>query len=125
MKADFKLKSEQIQRQGKDPVTVFNLQGWLDAQSEEMLLDAARKSHQSGDRYLIIDLTELAMITSVGIRALQKVQNLFTDKVENALQMRICNAPPEVYHVLKLTGILHDMPVYESLQSALLSYEIK
>ena len=48
MNADLKITSEQIQRQGKDPVTVFHLRGWMDAQSEDQLLTAARETYAAG-----------------------------------------------------------------------------
>ena len=119
MSVDFKITSEQIQQQGKDPVTVFHLRGWLDAQSEEMLLTAAREARTAGTNHLVLYLEELTMLTSVGIRAIQKAQKVF----ENATDLKLCNAPPNVYHVLKLTGFLQTLPVYESLQAALDSYK--
>ena len=45
---DVTLKIVQEQEQGRVPVTVFHLQGWLDAQSEEQLLAAAREVYDAG-----------------------------------------------------------------------------
>jgi anti-anti-sigma factor len=126
MDSDLKIISEQIQRQGKDPVTVFHLRGWLDAQSEEQLLTQAREAHAAGARYLILDLAEISMLTSTGMRAIQKVYMIFTPPDQNVKidHMKLCNALPQVYHVLGVTGFLQTMPMYESLQSALDSYEV-
>jgi len=126
MNADLKITSEQIQRQGKDSVTVFHLRGWLDGQSEEQLLTAAREAHAAGARYLVLDMAEIDTLTSAGMRAIQKVYKLFTPSDQNAKTARIklCNASAPVYQVLKITGFLQSMPMYESLQTALDSYEV-
>jgi anti-anti-sigma factor len=125
MNTDFKITSEQIQRQGKDPVTVFHLRGWMDAQSEDQLFTAAREAYASGMHYLILDMAEVDMLTSAGMRTIQKVYKLFTPPDQNAktAHMKLCNASPPVYHVLGVTGFLQTMPMYESLQAALDSYE--
>jgi anti-anti-sigma factor len=126
MNADLKIISEQIQRQDKDPVTVFHLRGWLDAQSEEYLLTHAREVHEAGARYLILDMAEIDFLTSAGMRTLQKVYILFTPPNQNVKKahMKLCNASPQVYHILGVTGFLQTMPMYESLQSALDSYAV-
>lgn len=115
MKADFKFTSEQIEQLGKTPATVFHLHGWLDAQSEKLLLSAVEEAKANGANTIILDLEELTMLTSVGIRAIQKAQKMF----ESESDVKLCNAPPNVYHVLKLSGFLQFMPVYESLEAAL------
>ena len=49
MNSDLKISSEHMQ--ADVPVTVFRLRGWLDAQSEEQLLEAARTSYDGGARH--------------------------------------------------------------------------
>ena len=56
------------------PVTVLHLRGWLDAQSEELLLAAARDAHDVGARFLLIDLAEVDTLTSAGMRHAKGVQ---------------------------------------------------
>ena len=46
MNSDLSISSEQIP--GEVPVTVLHLRGWLDAQSEEQLLEAARGAYDKG-----------------------------------------------------------------------------
>jgi len=126
MNAELKITSEQIQRQGKDTVTAFHLRGWMDAQSEDQLLTAAREAYTAGARLLVLDMAEIDMLTSAGMRAIQKVYKLFTPTEQDVkiARMKLCNAPPSIYHVLGVTGFLHTMPMYESLQAALDSYEV-
>jgi anti-anti-sigma factor len=123
MNSDLKITSEEVQ--AKVPVTVFRLRGWLDAQSEELLLEQMRIAYDNGARYAIIDLDELDTLTSAGMRALQKVYQMFTPKEERfkVERLKLCNAPPQIYNVLGITGFLQNIPMYESLDAALESLE--
>jgi anti-anti-sigma factor len=105
-------------------VTVFRLRGWLDAQSEEQLLEAARTSYDGGARYLLIDMSELDTLTSAGMRALQKVYQIFTPKEDQfrMAHLKLCSAPPQIYNVLGITGFLQNIPMYESQDAALQSF---
>ncbi len=122
MESDFQISAEQIQ--AGVPVTVFHIRGWLDAQSEEQLLAAARTVYEEGARYLLVDMKELDTLTSAGMRALQKVYQIFTPKEEHfkAAYLKLCSAPPQIYNVLGITGFLHNIPMYESVDSALQSF---
>lgn len=122
MNSELKISSEQMQ--ADVPVTVFHLRGWLDAQSEEQLLEASRTAHDGGVRYLLIDMSELDTLTSAGMRALQKVYQIYTPKEDRfrVAHVKLCNAPPQIYNVLGVTGFLQNMPMYESLDSALKSF---
>jgi anti-anti-sigma factor len=119
MNSDFKITNEQVQ--ASVPVTVFHLRGWLDGQSEEEFLGAARIAYEEGARYLLIDMNELDTLTSAGIRAIQKVYQIYTPKEEHmkVSHLKLCNAPPQIYNVLGITGFLHNVPMYESISSAL------
>src|SRR5512147_1674702 len=122
MNSDLKISAEQIQ--ATVPVTVLHVRGWLDAQSEEQLLAAARTAYEAGARYLLVDLKELDTLTSAGMRALQKVYQIFTPKEEHfkVAHLKLCNAPPHIYNVLGITGFLQNIPMYESMDTALQSF---
>ena len=122
-KSDYKLTSEQIQIEGKSPVTVFHLSGWLDAHSEKQLETSAQEAYESGVRYLVLDLADIETLTSAGMRAIERVYKLFTPRDDKTAYLKLCSAPPQVYHVLGITGFLLTMPMYENLQAALDSFE--
>ena len=118
---DSTLKITQEQVQGKVPVTVLHLRGWLDAQSEESLLAAAQNAHKTGTKYILLNLEEVETLTSAGMRAMQKLYKIFTpegDQYRHSF-VKLCAAPPQVYHVLGITGFLHNMPNYETQQAAI------
>lgn len=119
MNSDLKISSEEMQ--ADVPVIVFHLRGWLDAQSEGQLLEAARTTYDGGARYLLIDMSELDTLTSAGMRALQKVYQIFTPKDEQfkVAHLKLSSAPPQIYNVLGITGFLQNIPMYESTQAAL------
>lgn len=122
MNSDLKISSEEVQ--ADVPVTIFHLRGWLDAQGEMQLLEEARKASDGGAQYLLIDMSDVDTLTSAGMRALQKVYMIFTPK-ENQLRvahLKLCNAPPQIYNVLGVTGFLHQIPMYESIDSAIESF---
>ena len=122
MNSDLKITTEEVQ--ADVPVTVFELRGWLDALSEEQLLDAARMAYDGGARYLLIDMSELDTLTSAGMRALQKVYQVFTPKEDHfkVAHLKLCSAPPQIYNVLGITGFLHNIPMYESRDAAIESF---
>ncbi len=122
MNSDLKITIEQ--RQAAVPVTVFSIRGWLDGQSEEQLLVAARNAYEGGARYLLMDMSDLDTITSAGIRAIQKLYQMYTPKEERfkIAHLKLCNAPPQIYNVLGITGFLQNIPMYASLDDALESF---
>jgi anti-anti-sigma factor len=122
MDSDLKISSEEVQ--ADVPVTVFRLRGWLDAQSEGQLLEEARKASDTGAQYLVIDMKDLDTLTSAGMRALQKVYQVFTPREDQfkVAHLKLCNAPAHIYNVLGVTGFLQQIPMYESLDSALESF---
>lgn len=122
MISDLKITIEQ--RQAKVPVTVFHMRGWLDAQGEAQFLEAARVAYDDGARYLLVNMSDLDTLTSAGMRAIQKVYKMYTPKDEQfkVAHFKLCNAPPQIYNVLGVTGFLQNIPMYESLDAALESF---
>jgi anti-anti-sigma factor len=118
MISDLKNTVEQVQ--GKVPITIFHLRGWLDGQSEGQFFQWASEAYENGTRYLLLDLSELDMLTSAGLRAIQRVHKLYTpgDDSKGSKYFKMASAPPQIYHVLEITGFLHVVPNYESVESA-------
>ena len=119
MDSDLKIFSEDVQ--GSVPVKVFHLRGWLDAQGEGQLLEDARTASDAGTRYVVIDMKDLDTLTSAGMRALQKVYQVFTPKEDQfkVAHLTLCNAPAHIYNVLGVTGFLQHIPMYETLHDAI------
>jgi anti-anti-sigma factor len=123
MGVEFKLTKENPE--GKPDIAVFHLGGWLDAQSEAQLVEAVRKAKEEGAQNVLLDLRGVDTITSAGIRAIQAAFQLFSVKGESPrrTRLKLCNAPPQVYQVLSITGMLVNVPAYESADIAIDSFD--
>ena len=84
----------------------------------------ARTARDGGAEYLLIDMSDLNTLTSAGMRALQKVYQIFTPRDDHfkVAHLKLCNAPPPIYNVLGITGFLQNIPMYETRDSALESF---
>jgi anti-anti-sigma factor len=122
MGVDFKLSREQPQ--GKPDIAVFHLGGWLDAQSEQKLVDAVQKAKDEGAQYVLLDMRDMDTITSAGIRAIHKSYQILTPKDAGSkiMRLKMCNAPPQIYQVLGMTGLLINVPMYENETDAIDSF---
>lgn len=123
MLSDLKNTVEQVQ--AAVPVTIFHLRGWLDDQSEGDFIKWASESYEKGNHYLLLDLSELDTLTSVGMRAIHKVYKMYTPEGadKDSPYLKLASAPPSVYDALKITGFLQSIPLYESVQSAIDSFK--
>jgi len=112
----------QEQVENTDHVVVLRINGLLDAQSEEQLLQAAQKAHAGGAVFLVIDMSQLHTLTSAGIRALQKTYKMFTPKESRESHLKLCTAQPQINNILGITGFLDKIPMYETLDAAVQSF---
>jgi ABC-type transporter Mla MlaB component len=116
-------------------VVVFHLAGRLDGQTESILMQEARQTFDSGARALLIDLTDLEMITSAGLRAFHQIYKLFTPRAEieqwqnekhgepyKSKYFKVAGANSRIYYVLNLAGFLQNIPIYRDVQLALESF---
>ena len=123
MKSNLKNSVEQVQ--GEVLITTFHLSGRLDINGEEDFVKWASDAYQAGARYLLLDMSEVTMLTSAGMRAIQKVYRMFTteDSTLDTSQLKMAAAPPPVYDPLKITGFLKTIPVFETVQSAIAAFK--
>ncbi len=122
------------QEQGKSLVTVLHLNGQLDGSTESQLLEAARQAHEEGARHLLLDLSELTILTSAGLRAIQNILRLFTPQEDKELIRRHGDEPykspyfklvcpnPQIYYILNISGFLQNLLIYNDLNEAVGSF---
>ena len=125
-----------ITKSSEGNVSVLHLAGRLDGESEAALLKSAQDEHAAGVRLLLLDLTELNMLTSAGLRAFHNIYKLFTPKAEvdewekkhpdepfKSTYFKLAGTTPEIYYVLNVAGFLRNIPVFADLQKGLLSFK--
>ena len=130
------------QKQGREPVTVVHLDGKLDSNSFQMLIEEGKKLYAAGARHVIVDMTNLSYISSAGIVSLHSIAKLFrgeampdTEAGWNTIrsmekdrsgglvqQVKLFNVPAEVRNVLEVVGFSSFFEMYSDLDQAIASF---
>ena len=130
------------QVQGKVPVTVIKLEGQLDGQTYQDLINKAREAYKTGWRDFLVDLADLTYISSAGLVALHSVALLArgealpdTDEGWSAYRsmgrskeaeiqhhMKLLNPRPEVNSVLDMVGFSAVFKIFSDLDEAVKSF---
>jgi anti-anti-sigma regulatory factor len=122
------------QIQGEVPVTILHLSGHLHGNTESELLDRARQAQEDGSKYLLLDLSEVEVLTSAGLRAIHNIFNMFTPQTDRAVIKQHGEEPykspyfklvcpnPNVYYVLNIAGFLQNILIYNNLEEAASSF---
>lgn len=122
------------QAEGREHVTIFHLNGTLDASSEDDLCNRANEAVEKGSRFLLLDMENLDHISSAGLRALHNIFKMCTPEEEieaarasdepyKSPYFKLAAASPQVYYVLNLAGFLHNIPFYPTMEDALKSLD--
>jgi anti-anti-sigma regulatory factor len=122
------------QIQGDITATILHLNGQLDRNTDAELLDRVRQSHEDGAKYLLLDLSDVNMLTSTGLHAIHIIFRLFTPP-EDLEKMRVLEGEPykspyfkivcpnpQVYYVLNITGFMQNILVFNNMEDALSSF---
>ena len=130
------------QVQGQVPVTVLKVDGQLDGQTYQDLINKAREAYKAGWRDFLVDMTDLTYISSAGLVALHSMALLLqgeelpdTDSgwsayrsmgrsKEAGLQkhMKLLNPRAEVQSVLDMVGFSAVFETFKDLDEAVKSF---
>lgn len=133
--SDLAITTSQIQ--GDVSVSILHLQGHLHGPTEQELLDRARQAFEDGAKHLVLDMSELDVLSSAGLRAIQNIFKLFTPQSDVELMrqhgdepykspyFKIVCAKPEIYYILNITGFLQNIFIYNNLEEAVNSFSAK
>jgi anti-anti-sigma factor len=120
--------------QGDVSVTVLHLKGHLHGPTENELLDHARQASEDGTKHLLLDMSELDVLSSAGLRAIQNIFKLFTPHNDLELMHHHDGEPykspyfklvcpnPQIYYVLNITGFLQNILIFNNLEDATSSF---
>ena len=118
-----------------DKVITLHLEGNLDAQTENELVNMARNEFDSGTRFLLIDLRGVEVVSSAGLRALHVIYKIYTPENEihdwktanphdvfKSPYFKLAQPSPQVHYVLSMSGFLQSLYIYPSITEALASF---
>ena len=96
-------------------IRLITLYGVLDVTGVERIERKLREFSAGEEAAIILDLSEVPFITSIGIRLL-----IATAKsvVSNGGRLVLHNPTPGVYEILDMTGIAQVIPIYADLEEA-------
>ena len=128
-------------KQGKVPVNVIHIKGDLDASSYLELVKAAQELYDAGVQDLLLDMTDLAFISSAGLASLHIVTKMFRGEKSNTddgwstfkdidrdrgsgMQghVKLLNPSSDVDNVLDTVGFKQFFDVYKNLDEAVQSF---
>ena len=130
------------QAQGKVPVSVIKLDGQLDGQNFQELISKAQELFRAGERDFLLDLSDLAYISSAGLVALHSVALLTRGEElpdmeggwsayrsmgrssEAGIQkhVKLLNPRSEIMGVLDMVGFSHVFEIFTDREEALNSF---
>jgi hypothetical protein len=124
------------QEQGRVPITVFHLVG--DLTSNEALQARAEQAFREGMRNLLIDLSEVPLVNSTGLRALHEIFIMLRGDApgesDQAVKMginagtftsphlKLYRPSKHVLEVLKVTGYDMFLEIYQDYHEAVTSF---
>jgi len=123
------------QIKGKVSATILHLKGQIDRNTDEQLVDRARQSYEDGARHLLLDLSEVDMLTSSGLHAVHVIFRLFTPQSDLDLMHQHRDEPyrspyfkmvcpnPQVYYILNITGFVQNIFIFNNMSDALRSFD--
>jgi anti-anti-sigma factor len=122
------------QVQGETVVTILRLGGHLHGSTEPQLLDHARQVREDGATHLLLDLSELEVLSSAGLRAIQNIFKLFTPPADvdmirahgeepyKSPYIKLVCPNPQIYYVLNITGFMQSLLIFNNMDEAVKSF---
>jgi anti-anti-sigma factor len=129
---------EVTQSQGKVPVTVIKVKGNVDASTYEAFQAVAESEFDRGARYVLLDLSEVAYISSAGFRAVSQIFKLLRSQLSVSAQaqmsqglrdgsykapnLKLLGPNPRVLEALKLAGFDTFLEIHTNSETAIGSF---
>lgn len=125
-------------QQGRVPITIFHLNGDIDANSFELVEAQARQVYEAGARNLLLDLTKVGYISSAGLSMLHTIFTMLRsnsqeesdatikkglrDGTFKSPHLKLLNPSPRVLETLSLMGFDMFLEIHSNLNEAIASF---
>ena len=124
------------QAQGRVPVTIIRVEGSVDAATYQALQTAVDTAYESGARYVLFDLANVAYVSSAGLRVLHRIIDRLRDEGSaegNAApdigggslkspHVKLLNPSKNVSRLLEISGFWVFFDTYTDLDTAIGSF---
>ena len=130
------------QEQGRVPVTVMRLEGQLDGQNFQELIEKARQAYDAGARNFLLDMDALTYISSAGLVALHTIALMLRGEFvpdpqqgwaalkamdrsrDGGIQqhIKLLNPRSEIKGVLEMVGFTGFFEVFSDLREAVQAF---
>jgi anti-sigma B factor antagonist len=104
-----------VLRKEDESVVIVKLQGDLDTETYNQLIEKGNQLLGKPITGLVLDLESLNYISSMGISAIMMVRKLFETKGASFIMV---NIPPAIDQVFQTVKALPDVKVFESMEEA-------
>lgn len=117
-------------------VPVLHVAGHLDGETENMLVTEATSLFNTGKKNLILELSQVDMISSAGLRAIHVIYKMFTQNPDTekwqsehvgetfkSPHFKIAQPSSQVHYVLSMAGFLQNIYIFPTLNEAIESFK--
>ncbi|HSJ59053.1 MAG TPA: STAS domain-containing protein [Anaerolineae bacterium] len=120
------------------PVTIFQIEGAIDVQSADELLQQAKVAFDAGSRNLLLDLDRVTFLSSSGLRAIHQIYTMLRDETAadadpavfqgitagtyKSPHLKLLKPSSSVQNVLKMSGFDMFLDIYRDQAQALASF---
>ena len=108
------------QVQGRVPIAVYRLGDRITIGNFAELEHSARTSYDGGMRDLIVDLSEVPALTSIGVRAIVVLHKMLSEK--NGKHLKLVCPAAETRDMLDISGVTQYIDIYGNLDEAVASF---
>lgn len=109
------------QTQGRFPVTIFRLRERIHLGNFSELEHTAQKNYDDGMRNLVMDLSEVDTLTSIGLRAIVVVHKILA-RSDNGKHLKLAGATAVMREIMQVTGISQFIEIYDTVDEAVASF---
>ena len=116
------------QMQGRVAVTILHIRGEVDSSNFQQFSSVLRDVVEGGAEGLLLDLSQVAYMSSAGIRSLNEVSLLLRKKYpqdpQNARssRLKLFNPQDRVFDVIKISGVDSIFATFTNLEEAVASF---
>jgi anti-anti-sigma factor len=126
------------QEQGRVPVTILHVRGDVNSATADEFQAQAQQAYDDGARDMLIDLSEVSLLSSAGLRVLHRIFNMLrsespdesdevvhkglTDGTFKSPHLKLLNPNQNVSQVLRMAGFDMFLDIYVDPNQAIASF---